>query len=177
MRQASAVGLVLAAGLLVAGQVNAVGGRHGRGGAASWSACGGGVAAAEVVIADCASHVVAGPVYEERQVTAYRYETKTRTVERTIQRVVPRTVEEAFTYTEMVPVTTPEKRKETVYKQVTRQVPYKYTVQVPVMTPEKRTVTEYQTVSKQVPHTYTVNIPVISQQKQTQTFYTCFDPS
>src|SRR5262245_61537601 len=136
MKQRVVLGLALAAALLASNQAPAFGHRHG---CCEATACG---------VATCAGGVMyaascAAPTYEERTVTAYRCEVKTRTVERTVQRVVTKEIEEPYTWTEMVAVTTPQKRTETVCTTVTKEVPYTYTVNVPVTTPEKRTVTEY----------------------------------
>src|SRR4051794_27639433 len=97
------------------------GGSHGGGpvrrGGPPWS--GGAPMAADA----CAG----GVTYVDQVMTGYRAETRTRTVSRMVSRVVTREVEEAYTYTEQVPVTTPEKRTRTSYRTVTKQVPYTYT--------------------------------------------------
>src|SRR5262245_57620975 len=144
-------GALLAGFLLACQQAEATGPHHGRGPAVA--GCAGGV----VYAASCTA-----PAYEERTVTAYRCEVKTRTVERTIHRLVTKEVEVPYTWTEMVAETTPQKRTETYYTTVTKEVPYTYMVSVPVTTPEKRTITEHVCVTKEVPYTYTVNVPVMS---------------
>jgi hypothetical protein len=107
--------------------------------------------------------------YEEKTVTAYRQEWKTRVVPVVVTRNVSKVVEEPYKYTEYEKVTVPEKRTTTSYKCVTREVPYTYTAQVPVTIPEKRTITTYQCVAKQVPYTYTVKVPVVTTEKRTVT--------
>src|SRR5436309_1355484 len=63
----------------------------------------------------CAS---AGVTYVEQVMTGYRAEVRTRAVTRTVSRVVTREVEEAYQYTEMVPVTVAEKQTRTEYRTV-----------------------------------------------------------
>jgi hypothetical protein len=121
----------------------------------------------------CASPAPSGVACVEQTVTAYRPEIRTRVVNRQVQRLVTREVEESFTYTEMVTVSTPTKRTVTTYVPRTREVPYTYSVSVPVITPVKRTVTEYVSRTREVPYTYSVSVPVITPQKQIQTYYTC----
>ncbi|TMQ34774.1 MAG: hypothetical protein E6K70_05860, partial [Planctomycetota bacterium] len=60
--------------------------------------------------ADCEESVAApSPVcnWVEQQVTCYRPEYRTRTVQRTVNRLVPKEVEETFRYTELVREVTP----------------------------------------------------------------------
>ena len=102
----------------------------------------------------------AAVAWEEREVEAYRVETKTRTVQREVRRLVSHEVEVPYTWCELVSVTTPEKRTVSYCDTVTREVPYTYTVCVPVYTPEKRTVMTCKTVTREVPYTYTVCVPV-----------------
>src|ERR1700691_5051333 len=95
----------------------------------------------------------------EQTVTAYRTECKTQLVPVVVDKVVSKTIEEPYKYTELVPVTIPEKQTVTTYstecktqlvpvvvdKVVSKTIeePYKYTELVPVTIPEKQTVTTY----------------------------------
>src|SRR5438874_195643 len=58
----------------------------------------------------CAPAPQMAVTYQERVMTGYRPEYKMRNVNVTVNRVVSRNVEEKYNYTEMVPVTTAEKR-------------------------------------------------------------------
>ena len=111
-----------------------------------------------------------GPQYVEQTVTAYRAETRTRVVPTVVNRVVCRVVEEAYTYTEMVPVCTPQTQTQTYYTTVTRQVPYTYTELVPVTTPQRQVQTYYTTVTREVPYSYTAYVPVCTPQTRLQTY-------
>jgi hypothetical protein len=77
----------------------------------------------------------------EQTVTAYRAEMRQRVVPTVVNPVVSREVAETYTYTEVVPVTTPQRQVQTYYTSVARQVPYSYTEMVPVTTPQTRTQT------------------------------------
>jgi hypothetical protein len=105
----------------------------------------------------------------DQAVTKYRVEFRTQVVPVEVTKVVSKVVDEPYSYTELVPVTVPEKRTVTSFKCEPKQVPYTYTVDVPVVIPEKRTITTCQTVAKQVPYTYTVQVPVIIPEKRTVT--------
>ena len=111
-----------------------------------------------------------GPQYVEQTVTAYRAETRTRVVPTVVNRVVCRVVEEAYTYTELVPVTTPQTQTQTYYTTLTRQVPYTYTELVPVTTPQRQVQTYYTTVTREVPYSYTAYVPVCTPQTRLQTY-------
>jgi len=115
----------------------------------------------------------ANVVWEEREVTAYRVETKSRTVEREVRTPVTREVEVPYTWYETVSVTTPEKRKVQYCETQTHEVPYTYKVSVPVVTPEKRKVTTYRTETHEVPYTYKVCVPVVKPEKRMVTTWTC----
>jgi hypothetical protein len=109
----------------------------------------------------------------EQTVTAYRTECKTQLVPVVVDKVVSKTIEEPYKYTELVPVTIPEKQTVTTYKCVAREVPYTYTVHAQVVTPETRSVTTYETATRQVPFTYTVKVPVVTAEKRIVTTYLC----
>jgi len=111
--------------------------------------------------------------YVDQVVTAYRPVWQERDVKGVVNKVVTREVEEVVNYISYEQKVTPEKRKEVVYKQVVREVPYKYTVQVPYMAQEKGKQTVYNCVATQVPYKYTVQIPVVTQEKRTITEYVC----
>jgi hypothetical protein len=188
MRRLLTVGLVVSLFAASVTSANAFGGRRSRGcntgcntgcnsgcgGSAcgTYNSCGGGFQYGGGYVDACGTSGAA-MTYTEQTITAYRPVMKTRTVPRTINKVVGKTVQEPYTYTEMVQEVTPQKRTETYYITQTKQVPYKYTVNVPVMTPQKQMQTVNNTVTKQVPYTYNVTVPVMTQQKQMQTFYTC----
>jgi len=112
-------------------------------------------------------------VWEEREVTVWHAETRTRNVEREVRRLVSREVEVPYTWYEYVTVTTPEKRTVTWCETVTREVPYTYWVNVPVVTPTKKTVMTCKTVTTEVPYTYWVNVPVVTPQRRMVTTWTC----
>jgi hypothetical protein len=114
---------------------------------------------------------VSGPAYVQQTVTCYQAVTKTRTVETKVRKMVTKEVEEAFTYIELVPVVTPEQRTETVYKMVTKQVPFKYTELQQVTEPVKQTVTSYKVVTRQVPYKYTLMQQVVEPVKKQVTVY------
>lgn len=80
-----------------------------------------------VVQAPKAPAAAAQVQYVTRTHTQWKCETRQRVVPTVVSRVVSREVEEKYTYTEKVPVTTPRKRTETHYvsvaEEVVRQVP------------------------------------------------------
>ncbi len=130
------------------------------------SYCGSHVA---VAAAPVPSPCVVSPCYVQQTVTCYKAVTKTRVVHHKVRKMVTKEVDEPYTYYELVPVVTPQKRTETVHKMVTKEVPYKYTVMQQVMEPVKKTVTTYKVVSKQVPYKYTVMQQVVEPVKRTVT--------
>jgi hypothetical protein len=106
--------------------------------------------------------------YVTRTHTQYKCETRLRVVPTAVRRVVSREVEEQYTYTEKVPVTTQHRRTETycvsVSEEVVRQVPVRKVVTEQVTDPCTgecravcRTVTGLQevrcVVTRQVPRT------------------------
>lgn len=105
--------------------------------------------------------------YEERQVTCYRCEVKSKTVPTVINKVVTRCVEEPCKYTIYKPVYTEEKRTVTCYRCVAKEIPYTWNECVPVPAQEKRTVTCYRQQFKEVPCTVFVPVQVVVPQKQT----------
>jgi hypothetical protein len=107
----------------------------------------------------------------EQTVTAYRAECKTQLVPVVVDKVVSKTIDEPYKYTELVPVTVPQKQTVTTYKCVAKEVPYTYTVHAQIVTPEKRSITTYETVARQVPFTYTVKVPVVTAEKKLVTTY------
>lgn len=107
--------------------------------------------------------------WEEKTVTEYRKECKTRLVPKVVTKSVAKTIEEPYKYTELVPVTVAEKRNVTEHQCVTKEVPYTYSVKVPVVTAEKRTITTYECVAKKIPYTYTVKVPVQVTEKRSVT--------
>src|SRR5947209_6025856 len=80
-----------------------------------------------VVQAPKAPAAAAQVQYVTRTHTQYKCETRQRVVPTVVSRVVSREVEEKYTYTEKVPVTTQRRRTETHYvsvsEEVVRQVP------------------------------------------------------
>jgi hypothetical protein len=90
--------------------------------------------------------------WEEKTVTRYRTEQKTRVVPVVTTRLVSKVVEVPYKYTEQVPVTVAEKRTVTTFQCVAKEVPFTYTVKVPVVVPEKRTVTTYTHVPEEIHH-------------------------
>ena len=110
----------------------------------------------------CCEAAPCAVTYEEREVTLYKVETKTRVVEREVSRPVTKEIEVPYTWTELVSETHPEKRTVNYCETITKEVPYTYTVCTPVVTPEKRTVMTCKTVTKEVPYTYTVCTPVMN---------------
>ena len=124
----------------------------------------------------CGAPCDVGPcavAWEEREVTCYRVETRTRNVEREVRRPVTKEVEVPYTWTELVSVSTPEKRTVQYCETITKEVPYTYMACVPVVTPEKRTVMTCKIVTKEVPYTYTVCIPVVTPEKRKVITYNC----
>jgi len=65
-----------------------------------------------------------GVQYVEQTITAYRQETRTRSVQATVYRTVTKEIEVPYKYVETVPVVTPTKQTVTTYQQVSKQVPY-----------------------------------------------------
>src|SRR4051794_21367556 len=106
-----------------------------------------------------------GSACVEQTVTSYRQEYRQRVVPIVVNRLVSRVVEVPYTYTEMVPVSTPQRQVRTVFTTVARQVPYTYTELVPVTTPQQRTETFYTPVTRQVPYSYTELVPVTTPQQ------------
>jgi len=109
--------------------------------------------------------------YVEQVVTAYRPVWKQRQVPSTVYRVVTNEVEETVNTTVLEQKVTPEKRKQTVYRPMTKEVPYKYTVQVPYTAQEKVKERYYNTVAREVPYKYTVQVPYTAQEKVKERYY------
>jgi hypothetical protein len=131
---------------------------------------GGGGSAPEPSAADC-DRPGDGVTYVDQEVTAYRPEPRTRTVNRLVSRLVTREVPETYTYTEMVPVTVPEKQVRTLYHLASKQVPRTTTVLVPITTAEKQTRMVYREVKKEVPFIRQEWTPVVVTEKQTRLVY------
>jgi len=131
-----------------------------QGGSGSWGGCGAPCYAPAVQIA-----------YVDQVVMAYRPVWKQRQVPTTVYRVVTNEVEETINTTVLEQKVTPEKRKQTIYRPMTREVPYKYVVQVPYVEQQKVKQPYYNTVTKEVPYKYVVQVPYTAQEKVKERYY------
>ena len=108
-------------------------------------------------VAECAP-VAAAPApevkWEQKEVTTYKCETKTRKVEVSVCKQVWKDV--AYDYTVMEATQVKESRPVTTYKTVSEQVPCTYTTYEARTTTEKRNVTTWACV----PRTVTTSVPV-----------------
>ena len=111
------------------------------------------------------------PSYEERTVTKYRQEWRTREVPETTYQTMQRWVTDKKKVIENVPYTTTETRSICVYEQVPKEIHKKVTVSVPVWTEEKKTIKVCQKVPKEITRTVTECVPTWTTETRHCTFY------
>jgi hypothetical protein len=119
------------------------------------------------VIAPSPPAVVHAPCFVEQKIICYKAVQKERIVPIEVARKQFKVVDEPYKYVEMVKIVTPEKRIETFYACVTKDVPYTYKVCVPVTVPEHRTVPYLETIQREI----TIKVPACKTVQRT-----CVDP-
>jgi hypothetical protein len=122
--------------------------------------------------AACAQ-VPCGPTYVEQKVTAYRFEYKTRKVERVIHKMHTHVVEEPCTWTEYLREVTPVTEKVTCWVPLYRDVPVKVRVCEWYTEPQKVVVRKCRRVLVEVPVKHRVCEQVVTPVKRSVTTYRC----